>query len=534
MDNFNKKTFLKRFPKKALQFLLIMVLIAGWLYSGWPQINFEYKDFSFTYPTKPQIAHAAVTYSTDCDGTIQTAASAVAISACDVGTGLTDAILIISVFGDDGGGTHGAPTVTRGTGSVCGTGTETATIIDTEVSSGDASVSTYRLLDANFAEGSADVCVSWASSDPPDEWSAHITVFTGVDQTTFTSDTNSATFGNVDVITGTVTIAANEHGYQANTCNTNAAVTTLNADDVERFILITGGADKSASHVSTQTVTGSPATMGVDLYSKACVVAAMKLITLNDAPAGTTFEQRAYRWFSNADSSIPGSVLAAQDATSTLSTADAKFRLRLLILIGSLNLAVDGENFKLQFAGKGSGSCVSPSFTYADVATSTAIAFFQNSHASTTDAAPLGPHAEDPTDGGSTIINQDYKEYRDFTNSEAAINTTENGKWDFSLYDNNATSSATFCFRVVKSDDSTLDTYNVYPALIIASAATGGAGGSSDPSGGGTPTTGGGEGGDDATESGSGGGTPTSGGGASGGGGASPTLLDLLNELIKW
>jgi len=457
----NVRRFFARLAK-PLRFIVIFLLITGWVYSGWPQI--------FNFPQKIETAHAAATYSTDCDGTIQTAASAVAIASCDVGTGLTDAILIISVFGDDGGATHGAPTVTRGTGTVCDTATETATIIDTEVTSGDASVSTYRLLDANFAEGSADVCVSWASSDPPDEWSAHITVFTGVEQTTFTSATSSATFGDVAVITSTITIAANEHGYQANSCNTNASVTTLHADDVERFVLVTGGGDKSTAHVSTQTVTGSPATMGVTLYSKTCVTAAMKLITLNDAAAVVTLTQNDFRIYVDNDALDPTDPwgnpdLAENEALTAVPPSNDpidpndEVRIRMSIAVTDAPLAAAGEAFILQH-GQGDDCTAITSWT--DVPANGGGPPWEFALSSVTDNTALG--ADPPLAGELNLTVSDvvgrYNKSDPTTTNPFEVLAGEDLEWDWHIIYTGSAGAATYCFRMRKDDPADLDGYN--------------------------------------------------------------------------
>ena len=87
-----------RILKKTIRFLLIFGIILSWSFNyppdllkslggqGWPQI--------FNFPHKIEIAQAVAAYDLDCDGTMQTAASAVVISACDIGTGITDGIII--------------------------------------------------------------------------------------------------------------------------------------------------------------------------------------------------------------------------------------------------------------------------------------------------------------------------------------------------------------------------------------------------------------------------------------------------------
>jgi hypothetical protein len=65
-------------------------------------------------------------------------------------------------------------------------------------------------------------------------------------------------------------------------------------------------------------------------------------------------------------------------------------------------------------------------------------------------------------------VNQDYEEANNFTNSVAAIPAGQDGKWDFALEDNNAPSSTSYCFRVVKSDNSELDFYTSIPEITTA------------------------------------------------------------------
>lgn len=77
-------------------------------------------------------------------------------------------------------------------------------------------------------------------------------------------------------------------------------------------------------------------------------------------------------------------------------------------------------------------------------------------------------NANDPTDGGRTIVNQDYEELNNFTNSEAAIASGQDGKWDFSLKDNGALSNTDYCFRMVKSDGSVLNEYTTIPQITTA------------------------------------------------------------------
>lgn len=185
--------------------------------------------------------------------------------------------------------------------------------------------------------------------------------------------------------------------------------------------------------------------------------------------APKTFTQSAYRFFTNQDSTDVGSSLtASQDQPATLSTDGQAFRLRILIHVSTSDLLKNEGVFKLQYAGKGSGSCSSPSGTpssYTDITTTTDIAFYNNSTPS--DGSALTNNASDPAHGSDTVRNQTYEEANNFTNSQLAVDSGEDGKWDFSLIDYNAPSNTTYCFRVVKSDNSVLEGYT-YPEITVA------------------------------------------------------------------
>ena len=197
-----------------------------------------------------------------------------------------------------------------------------------------------------------------------------------------------------------------------------------------------------------------------------------------NAPAGATIfvkavgiapalTQSAYRFFANANSTDVGSALASQDTAASLSSDGDAFRLRMLIHVADAQLDTSAQNFKLQFAEK-SGTC-DTSFTgesYEDVTGATAIAF--NNNATPSDGAALTANGSDPTHSGHTIVNQTYEEANNFTTSQAAVASGQDGKWDFALVDNSA--SGDYCFRIVRSDDSLLDTYSVIPEVTAAGA----------------------------------------------------------------
>ncbi len=182
-----------------------------------------------------------------------------------------------------------------------------------------------------------------------------------------------------------------------------------------------------------------------------------------DAPSN--FEQSAYRFFENIDSTEVGNPLAAQDTPITLSSSGQIFRLRILLHNNGGQLPINGQFFKLQFSEKIGGVCSS----YSDITTTTVIAFYNNT--SVNDGDPLIPTSTDPIHGSPphTIVNQTYEELNSFTNSQSAINFNQDGKWDFALYDNGAPGGRTYCLRVVQENGNLL-TYSVTPEITTVSA----------------------------------------------------------------
>ncbi len=154
-----------------------------------------------------------------------------------------------------------------------------------------------------------------------------------------------------------------------------------------------------------------------------------------------------------------GAALAAANTTMTSPAQGTAFRLRMLLHMEANDLAIGGKNFKLQY---GPGSTCS-SVTYGDVAAgSGAIRYYDNTTA--TDGISLTTNANDPTHNADTVASQSYEEGNNFTNS-TLISAGQDGMWDFALVDNSAAAGTAYCFRVVKSDGSALDTYSQYAQL---------------------------------------------------------------------
>lgn len=173
-------------------------------------------------------------------------------------------------------------------------------------------------------------------------------------------------------------------------------------------------------------------------------------------------DQAAYRWYQNDDSTDVGTPFDVQDTAVTLGST-SPVRLRMLLDTSGASLGAGDFDFKLQFAVR-SGTC-DASFTgetYADVTALTDIAY--NNNSTPTDGDTATSNTNDPTFGGDTVVYQSYEEANNFTNV-SDIDAGEVGLWDFSLVDNGAPFSTTYCFRAVLADGTPLDSYTVLPEL---------------------------------------------------------------------
>ncbi|HVM76641.1 MAG TPA: hypothetical protein VMU07_00605 [Candidatus Paceibacterota bacterium] len=182
----------------------------------------------------------------------------------------------------------------------------------------------------------------------------------------------------------------------------------------------------------------------------------------------TTYQEIAYRWFNNANSLQVGSALAAQNASATLSSTGAAFRLRMLIRASAATGTAGVDQLKLQVATT-SGSC-SSALTFTDVATSSGNIRF-NTNAGASYGSLLTTTSSDPTDGGASIVTETYNDQNPFVVT-STISPGADGKWDFSLIDFSSPASTTYCFRPVKSDGTALAGYTNYPQITSAPPST--------------------------------------------------------------
>lgn len=153
--------------------------------------------------------------------------------------------------------------------------------------------------------------------------------------------------------------------------------------------------------------------------------------------------------------------LAAQD---TIAGASAKITFRLRILTHVLTETVIPVNLKLQYSPK-VNTCDTTFIgeSYGDVLTSSGeIQYHDNS--TVADATAAITLTGDPVHSGHTTVLETIEE----SNNVYAINDATTGQdalWDFVLEDSSAFGA--YCFRLVNSDGTELDTYTVIPEITF-------------------------------------------------------------------
>ncbi|MBU4338688.1 hypothetical protein KKB43_01150 [Patescibacteria group bacterium] len=458
---------------KISKFLLILFLITSWIFSGWPQI--------FNFPPKIQKAQAA--WGVPKIGSLVEQAGAA--GAGDITlvepAGIAQGDLMVACIGYRGSESFSLPSgwalvaTQQSSGDVDPTNGIASGVMAYIVRGAAAPdlIFTRTITVANGVAQGRIIAYSGGSATPYDTGSANTLAAAALDVTTAsitTAEANELIVAMVsvgDADTTTAFDAATDPTTASGATDTTTAPTAGTWIERSDDTTLTGGDNGLAiadAIRSAAGITGTIQATVADDSRNVMIAGAFKMIP------PSTYEQSAYRWFNNLDSTDVGTPLAAQDTTATLGATGALFRLRMLLHIGTAQLVISGQTFKLQFAQQ-SGTCDTGFVdeTYADVTAATVIAYKDNT--TPADGASLTANANDPTHGADTIVNQTYEELNDFTNSVAAIPSGQDGKWDFSLFDNGATASTAYCLRAVKSDGSVLNTYTVVPQITTSATA---------------------------------------------------------------
>ena len=470
--NYEARTMLKKFSK----FLLVFVIITGWIFSGWPQI---WNNPSF--PPEIQEAHATTDTFTLASGT-----NAAGYGSWIVPTGVTSADA--ACWGAGGGGGDG----TNAGGAGGGGGAMASSTISSLVAG-----TQYTIFIG--AKGTGATAAAGTGGNGGNSTFATTTVVaaggTGGPGANAANSTGGAG-GTVAASTGTTRNAGGQGGGGLDTGDkggggggaagphgdggAGSGQTGGQGDNAHGGAAgapgsdntLGGGGGTGGGNAAAGAAGGVPGGgggggegNGADGGGGQCSV------TYTAAASDPAFTQAAYRWFANNDATTVGGAVALNTPTAA-PTRGNPFRLRLLLHNtpggSSIGGSVTATTGKLQFAQQ-SGAC-DTSFSgesYSDITAATAIAYYNNS--SPTDGAALTLSGQDPryatSSESASVVAQSYEELNNFTIS-TTIPNEDSGMWDFALVDLSAPHGTTYCFRTI---DATTGTrwhgYNAIPEI---------------------------------------------------------------------
>ncbi len=186
-----------------------------------------------------------------------------------------------------------------------------------------------------------------------------------------------------------------------------------------------------------------------------------------DAPP-PSFTQTDWRWYENIDALDPSTAKAAEKTSISNVNIGDVLRLRFNLGVSGEILATNTQTFKLQFA-EGSDCSV--------------LSSWQDVGGLTDSTAWIGYNNPDPIDGASlsekllasSSVSESYEESNPSASNPRSVAMGDYAEWDWAIYNNSATSSSNYCFRMVKGNSDLLDDYlssSSYPSLVTAPANT--------------------------------------------------------------
>ncbi len=190
----------------------------------------------------------------------------------------------------------------------------------------------------------------------------------------------------------------------------------------------------------------------------------------------TVYAQDNHLWYDNVNANTPtdiwppgGSTLGEGDAI-TVSTQPPipgnVLRLRMTFNVTNATATALSQAFKLQYVAADSGTCAS-ALMWTDVgAIGAGGALWRGyNNAGVTDGANLSSLLLT-----NSNVGESYTEQNNSSSTPTEIPLLQTGEWDWVIQDNLATEGTNYCFRMVKSDGTPLDTYTDYPEAITNSA----------------------------------------------------------------
>ncbi|MET0980356.1 MAG: hypothetical protein ABWX90_03810 [Candidatus Saccharimonadales bacterium] len=134
----------------------------------------------------------------------------------------------------------------------------------------------------------------------------------------------------------------------------------------------------------------------------------------------------------------------------------------------SVTMLSNSAAFKLKYAQKTAPSCSSQLTGFADVTTSSAIAW--NVNASVSNGTAIASNTNDPTPLGDTVYQTYVSDSPAFVNTRA-VPGNKYGIWDLSLKDNSGLADTTYCLKVVyATSGAPLEQYDSNPEITTAPA----------------------------------------------------------------
>ena len=301
-------------------------------------------------------------------------------------------------------------------------------------------------LGATTTATTSNYMIAMWNNTPPTGWITVSNAGGALDQkflkasTTYGTSGGASTHTHFDIIGATTSIAGTLTNYTANASNGQAPSTHTHNVDITGF----------------STDSNLPPYIGV-IFAKRLVGVIVD-------------EQKDYRFYANANANTvtdpwpTGAIDILQNTPIDSSTQLAKptdiLRLRMNIAVTNSTSTVGGESFKMQYVA--STNCVN-ALNWSDVAaigSSTAL-WRGYDNTSVTNGALLAT-----TTLSTSNVVEGYVEQNNSTATPTQIPIGQAGEWDWVLQDNLAIAGTNYCFRMVKSDGTPLDTYTNYPQAL--------------------------------------------------------------------
>ncbi|MBM3210026.1 hypothetical protein FJZ39_01630 [Candidatus Saccharibacteria bacterium] len=166
-------------------------------------------------------------------------------------------------------------------------------------------------------------------------------------------------------------------------------------------------------------------------------------------------EQTAFRFYApSTNSALPGSPYAVVNTPLALLTDDVPLRLRIGVQSGQNNgvpidIFTNTANLKLQYAVKTQSTCVAQITGFSEVTNTTPISF--SLYGGTTHGAPISVYSgQDPT--GRPVQPMVYVANQGVISNPSTILAENMAIWDYSIIDNNAPTSTSYCLRLHHED----------------------------------------------------------------------------------